>query len=151
MKTSAVDCGRRLNGKKPAHASAPASAKASAKWLGWIGDGVDCEEGEGDAGHRCREPVHVVEQVEGVRDADQPDDRDRVADKPVAHQLHVGSGPEHDRRSADLCGELRKGRQAEEVVCEPGREDEGDAGVDPDERLVGVERADGDGGPEARR
>ena len=60
--------------------------------------------------------------------------------------------PNHSRNSgtsADLGSELRKGRQAEQVVCQPGCEDEGAAGIDPDESLVRVKRARGDGGPES--
>ena len=97
------------------------------------GDRVDREEGERDPGHRRRQPVHVVEQVEGVRDADEPDDGDRVADELVVDELHVRPGAEHDRRSADLGGELRERRQAEEVVGEAGQEDERAPGVDADE------------------
>src|ERR671938_557248 len=40
-------------------------------------DGVDREVGARDPGERRGEAVHVVEQVEGVRHPDEPDERDR--------------------------------------------------------------------------
>ena len=49
---------------------------------------------------------------------------------------------EHDRRRADLGGELRQRSQVPEIVDEPGEEDERDPGVDADEPRVGAEDAD---------
>ena len=102
---------------------------------------VDGEEAEGDRRERRREAVHVVEEIEGVRDADEPDDRDGVADETVVDQLDVGSGTQHERGAADLSGELRERRQADQIVREAGEEDERAARVDPDEALVDLERA----------
>ena len=84
------------------------------------GDRVDREEAERDRGERRREAVHVVEQVERVRHADEPDDRDRVADPVVADELHLRAGREHDHGGADLRRELRERAEAVEVVDEPG-------------------------------
>ena len=49
--------------------------------------GVDGEEGGGDHGERPREPVHVVEQVERVRHADEPERADRRRENAVRDDL----------------------------------------------------------------
>ncbi len=111
--------------------------------------GVDREERERDHGEARREPVHVVEQVEGVRHPDEPDDAERPREQRGVDELHVGAGREDDRSRTELRGELRGGRQRAQVVDEPGEEEEGRAGVDAGELLRGRERPGGDGQPDA--
>ena len=112
MKTSALPPGRRLNGRNPAHAHAPASANARSRAIRVDGDGVDREEPERDPGERRREAVHVVEQVERVRHADEPEDRERPRDEVRVDQLDAGTGREHDHGGGDLQRELRFGESA---------------------------------------
>ena len=53
------------------------------------GNGVDREVRAGDRGEGGGQAVHVVEEVEGVRDPDEPDDCDRGGDNVVRKQLHA--------------------------------------------------------------
>ncbi len=113
-----------------------------------LGHGVDCEEGEGDPGERRGEPVHVVEQVEGVRHADEPEHRDRARDDRVVHELHGRPGCEHDRAGGDLQRELGERVQVPEVVDQAGEEHHGDPGVHAEQLLGRVSRADRNRQPE---
>ena len=92
-----------------------------------LGHGVDREVRARDDGKRRREPVHVVEEVEGVRDADEPDQADRPRENVVPDDLDVQAAREHDDRGGDLRCELRDRGEVPEVVDEPGDEDDRDA------------------------
>ncbi len=85
---------------------------------------VDREVRARDRGQRRREPVHVVEQVEGVRDPDEPEEADRPRQDVVLDDLDAQAAREHDHGGADLRGQLGEGAQVTEVVDEPGREEE---------------------------
>ena len=150
MKTSARPRGRRLNGRKPQHASAPASANASDSVIRVNGHGVDREEEERDRGERRGEPVHVVEQVEGVRDPDEPDDaRSRRRPRSFVDQLDVRAGREDDRRRGALRRELRERRQrCERSSTRPARKTSVIAAVDAANSRVELERADRGRDPE---
>ena len=56
----------------------------------WVnGHGVDREVGTRDRREGRGEPVHVVEQVEGVRHPDEPQCADRRCEDPVGDDLHA--------------------------------------------------------------
>ena len=86
--------------------------------------GVDREVAAGDRGQRRGEPVHVVEQVERVGDADEPDDRDDGRDDVVADQLDAQTRRDGDSRRRELRRELRERAQMPDVVHEPGGEEQ---------------------------
>ena len=72
--------------------------------------GVDREVGAGDRCERRGEPVHVVEQVERVRHADEPDDADRRREDAVRDDLDADAHREHERGGGELCARaLRAG------------------------------------------
>ncbi len=105
-------------------------------------DGVDREVPAGDDSERRRQAVHVVEQVERIRDPDEPEEADRPRDDLVADDLDVEPAGEHDHRGRDLRGQLRDGTQVAEVVDESGGEDERDTGEDPAELSAPLDRSD---------
>ena len=106
-----------------------------------LGERVDREVRARDDRERRREPVHVVEQVERVRDADEPQQPDRPREDVVSDDLDVQAARQHDYGSGDLCGELREGAQVPEVVDEAGDEDDRDAGEDSAELARPLDRA----------
>ena len=111
---------------------------------------VDREERAGDRGERRREAVHVVEQVERVRHADQPGDADHRRDDGVADDLHAHARDEHERGGRALRAELRERRQMEEVVGEAGGEEDRAAAEDAAE-LAGRRNEAGCEGDPGRR
>ena len=96
-----------------------------------LGQSVDREVAAGDDRERRRQAVHVVEEVERVRDPDEPEEADRPCEDVVADDLHVQAAREDDDRGGDLRRELRDRAQMAEVVDEPGDEDDRDARQDP--------------------
>src|SRR5207247_9352009 len=89
--------------------------------VAWVnGVGVDREERARDRGQRRGEPVHVVEQVERVRHSDDPENADRSGRDVVAYDLHPDPAGQDERGRRQLCAELRKGREMEDVVQEAG-------------------------------
>ena len=66
----------------------------------WSATASKAKNADGDHGEARREPVHVVEQVEGVRHADEPERR-RAGSRAtgVCDDLHAGAGREDDRRA----------------------------------------------------
>ena len=149
MKTSALPRRLRLNGRKPRQARAPARASASAAWLGWTVTASIAKKPNAIAGERRGEPVHVVEQVERVRHADEPEEREGPGDHLRVDQLHVGAGREHQHGGSDLRAELDERRQGPEVVDQPGDEQQRDAAVDAGEGLGERDRPGRDGEPHA--
>ena len=105
-------------------------------------DGVDREVGAGDRRERRRKPVHVVEQVEGVRDADEPEDPDPPREDVVLHDLDVQPARERDDGSADLRCELDDGAQMAEVVDQADGEEERRPGEDAAELAAPLDGAD---------
>ena len=83
------------------------------------GERVDREERAGNRGQRCREPVHVVQEVEGVRHPHDPDDADRRGERAVRDDLDADPCREDDRRGRNLREDLRERREPEDVVDEP--------------------------------
>ena len=114
---------------------------------------VDGEVRAGDGGEGRREAVHVIEQVECVRDADEPDESDDDGNDVVREQLHVEPGGDHDPCRAELRDQLQERLQADDIVDQPGKEDEGAPADDPEQlfrRLEHVEEErDADPGEEA--
>ena len=118
------------------------------------GDRVDREDGARDRGERRGQAVHVVEQVEGVRDPDEPHQAERGREQVVGDDLDREPGDEHEAGRCELGRELRDRLQRVEVVGEPGEEEDRAAGDDPAELAARVDRADrergADSGDEAR-
>ena len=96
------------------------------------GGRVDREVATGDGGERRGEAVHVVEQVEGVRDPDEPDQGHDNRDDVVREQLDAEAACDHDRRRRELCYELRERTEMEDVVEQSGSEDQRAPGDDPE-------------------
>ena len=72
------------------------------------GDGVHGEERCGNPGQRRCEPVHVVEQVEGVRQTDEPQECDHTCQEVVRDQAGDRQPAEdHQRGRRKLRGQLR--------------------------------------------
>ena len=91
---------------------------------------VDGEEDGRDPGERRCEPVHVVEQVEGVGEADQPDDGNDVREQVVGDQARDrGAVGDHDSGGCELSAELRDRAEREQVV-EQARHEEQAAGAE---------------------
>ena len=82
MNTAARRPGRRLKGRKPTHAKPSDERKDEHDVVLVSRGGVDGEVTARDRRERRCETVHVVQQVEGVRDAHEPDERDAVASRP---------------------------------------------------------------------
>ena len=101
---------------------------------------VDGEVGARDRGHRRREPVHVVEEVERVRHPDEPEDGDRGGEDVAGDDLHLESRCDDERRRPDLARELGDRWQCAEVVGEAGGEDDRAAAQDAEELLARLER-----------
>ena len=116
MKTSALPPGRRLNGRKPPQANPSESARTSTRSFGCTVDGVDREVGAGDRCKGRREAVHVVEEVEGVRDPHEPDERHHRRDDVVREQLHAQAARDRDAGGPELRRELRQRAEMPEVV-----------------------------------
>src|ERR1043166_8047561 len=74
--------------------------------------------------HAAREPVHVVEQVEGVRDGQNPEDRHRHADRKRNFEQPETRAAERDAGRDDrLHEELERGREFATVVDQSQEED----------------------------
>src|SRR5204862_194097 len=71
-------------------------------------------------GERRCEPVHVVEQIECVRHPDEPEHAEDRGRDVVTYDLDPYAGREHERRGAELRGDLRERRQTGDVVPEAG-------------------------------
>ena len=113
--------------------------------------GVDREVAARDRRERRGEPVHVVEQVEGVGDADEPHDRDDGRDRAVPDQLHAEAGCNGDARRRELGGELGERAQVADVVHQPGDEEDRAAREDAEQLTGRVDRADGERAGRHRR
>ena len=85
------------------------------------------QEGGGDRGDAGRQPVHVVEQVDGVGDTDQPEEGDRHVDRRRSGPGQGQPAPDDRRRPHDLTAQLLVGLEVEEVVDEPDQEQEAPA------------------------
>ena len=109
--------------------------------LSWTTSRVDREVRAGDRGQRRGKPVHVVEEVEGVRDAHEPDERDDDRDDVVREQLDVEAAGDDDPGGGELCQELAQRPEAERVVDEPGDEDHRAAAEDPEQLRRRLEHA----------
>ena len=114
------------------------------------GVGVDGEERTGDRRERRREPVHVVQQVEGVRHPDQPDEAQRGGRDVVRDDLDADARGEHDHRRRDLRCDLRHRREAVDVVEQPGDEEDRAAGEDASELTAGRDQPRGEGHADGR-
>jgi hypothetical protein len=92
------------------------------------------EEGGGDRGDARRQPVHVVEQVDRIGDADQPDERDRHVEHGCLRPGQREPEGNHDRRSHDLADQLLVRLEADQIVQQPDQEQERACAQDHEER-----------------
>jgi hypothetical protein len=109
------------------------------------GDRVEGEVRRGDRGKRRRKPVHVVEQVEGVRHPDEPQEAERDRDPVAVDELHGQAARERDAGSADLEPKLRPGRKCPEIVDEAGQEEQRAPADDAPKLAARLEGARGHG------
>lgn len=72
--------------------------------------------------HAGSHPIHVVEQVQGICDADEPEERDRPVDPVDPGQLEPDATEQHDQRGDELAAEFGERRQIDKVVDEPQQE-----------------------------
>ena len=79
----------------------------------------DEPEGRRDGREASREPVHVVQQVDGVGNADDPQDRQDHVDGGVGVQPEDEAQLDKDRRHHDLGDQLHGRAERAEVVVEP--------------------------------
>ena len=70
----------------------------------------------GDRRHARRQPVHVVEQVERVGHADDPDEREQAIDRNPAGDRDRRHQPQDDRRDHHLPDQLRQRLHGADVV-----------------------------------
>jgi len=113
-------CGMEVGPQESEHATGKPDRKQSAELL-VVDDG---DEKEGHARHRRgsgREAVDVVEEVERIRDTDDPHDGDGHVD-PVRHRRDEMDAVHHDDDSnCQFDEEPREGAEAAQVVDEPHR------------------------------
>ena len=114
---------------------------------------VDREVRAGDRRQRRGEAVHVVEEVERIRDPDQPDECDHDGDDVVREQLHLQPGCDHETGRGELREQLDERLQPDDVVDQARDEDDRAAEDDPEQlprRLEDVEEErEPDAGDEA--
>ena len=104
---------------------------------------VDREVEAGDGRERRREAVHVVEQVERVRDPDEPEERDHDAQHVVRDELDAEPGGDRDPGRRELGDELRDRAQVPDVVDEPRDEQQPAPGEDSGQLPRRLHRVDG--------
>ncbi len=97
--------------------------------------GREREASGGDDTEAARESVHVVEQVERVREADEPEDADRPAERLVRDELDRDRAVEDEVGGHELGAELRGRMQVDDVVEQAEREDDR-AGADDRQHLA---------------
>ena len=142
MNTVALYPGRRLNGRKP-EAGEPERKREREDEVVLVDRGsVDREVGARDGRERRREPVHVVEEVEGVGDPDQPDERDHDADQIVPDQLDPEPTRDRQPGGGELRDQLGDRAQVRDVVEKPGAEEEHDPGDDSRQLPASRDRTD---------
>ena len=106
------------------------------------GERVDREERGADQGEGPGETVHVVEQVEGVRHPDQPEDAERGGEEVVRDDLDVQPAGERDRGGGELGRELEPRGQRVDVVDEACDEEDRGPSEHAEKLLVRVDAAD---------
>ena len=149
MKTAARFRGPQVEGQEADTRAAERERDDEAELARVAGDRVDREDGARDRGERRGQAVHVVEQVEGVRDPDEPHQAERGREQVVGDDLDCEPGDEHEAGRRELGRELRDRLQRVEVVGEPGEEEDRAAGDDPAELAARVDRADRERGADS--
>jgi hypothetical protein len=86
-----------------------------------------------DDGQRRREAVHVVQQVERVRDPDEPEEADDDGQHVAFDDLDRQAAAEDDACGGELRCELRERLQRERVVEQAGGEEDRAAAEDPEQ------------------
>ncbi len=114
MNTAAGLRGRKLNGRKPATASASESDATSRRSSEWMVTGVDREERGGDDRERARQPVHVVEEVERVRHRHEPEDPEGRCGYAVGDDLDAEARRDDDDGRRDLRSQASRAAAASE-------------------------------------
>ena len=114
-------------------------------------DGIDREEQRGDHGKAPGEAVHVVEEVEGVRDRHEPQEAERRGGDVVLDDLDADARCEHDARRGELPDELDGRGQRAEVVDQAEREDDRGAARDARELPCRLDGAGNDARADPRQ
>ena len=133
MNTARAVAGPQVEREEAAAGEAEREREASTVSFGCAVDRVDREVSAGDDRERRGEAVHVVEQVERVRDADEPEEAIATPSMSFADDLDGRPARDHDDRGRELRGELRERAQVPEIVDEPRDEHDRDAREDPAE------------------
>ena len=97
---------------------------------------VQEEDERGAHRHPCREPVHVVEEVEGVRDSENPEEAQDEIDRRDPRELHLNAAADGNGGRRALAEELETHVKpiAEQVVEKPDAEHDEPARKQADKR-----------------
>ena len=85
---------------------------------------IDAHERGGDGANATRQPVHIVQQVESVRDSDEPEQGDHHVDDVIPGQPNADATHEQHRSRRELADQLGAGPQSDEIVDEAEHEDQ---------------------------
>ncbi len=83
---------------------------------------MDRDRGRRDSGDARREPVHVVDEIQGVGDRDHPEQGDGEGNERMENRNPQPEG-DRDERGDDLADELGRRTQAHQIVGETQRGD----------------------------
>ena len=112
MKTSALRPGRRLNGRKPAHAHAPASANARCASSGWTVTASIAKNPNAIAASVAASPSMLSSRLNAFVIPTSQKIASGHATMCVWISCDAGAGREHDHRGGDLQRELRASARA---------------------------------------
>jgi hypothetical protein len=84
---------------------------------------IDTHEGGGDGTHATRQPVHIVQQVESVRDPYEPEQGDHHVHQIIPGQPNADATHEQHRGRSELPDQLGTGPQLDEIVDQAECED----------------------------
>ena len=147
IQVSALRPGRRLNGRKPATASASASEITSTSLESpWIA----ADEAKNAAEITARLPASpsmLSSRLKAFVIPTSQKSADRDREPGAVHDLDVRAGREDDRGASELRGDLGERRQRADVVDQACEEEQARSGEDPDELAARLERPECDGEP----
>ena len=148
MNTSALRPGRRLNGRNPAHAHAPASANARCASSGWTVTASIAKNPNAIPASVAARPSMLSSRLNALVIPTSQ----KIASGHATTCVWISSTPvpvASTITAAAICSaSFSFGESATHVVDEPGDEQERDPGVDPCDLLARRDRAGGDGGPD---
>src|SRR3954452_10754320 len=152
-----IDAGGRLWSRKPAVAPTNAASGRSRRRPPWR-TSAGCSErapplehqrevaGTGNSGDTRGQPVHVVEQVERVRDADNPGEGEELVDDDGTCDIRRCHDEEQDARHKHLDDELHRRPDADEIVHRAERGHQAGTNGKRNERTPFVEHDEAGGG-----